>query len=86
MGPLIGLSPSRRILWIGPVAALAVIALALPSSAQAPDPPDRLRPSTDARFKATGSFFALSIPDMQASAKWCSEKLGLGGGLIVEPS
>jgi protocatechuate 3,4-dioxygenase, beta subunit len=40
MRPLIGLFPSRRALWIGPVAALAVIALALPSWAQQPDPPD----------------------------------------------
>jgi catechol 2,3-dioxygenase-like lactoylglutathione lyase family enzyme len=36
----------------------------------------RLRPS-EARFKATGAFFALSVADMQASAKWYSEKLGL---------
>jgi protocatechuate 3,4-dioxygenase beta subunit len=37
---LIGLSPGGRVLWTGPVTALAVIALALPSSAQQPDPPD----------------------------------------------
>lgn len=42
----------------------------------------RLRPSTDARFKATGAFFALSVADMQASAKWYTEKLSLR--LIVE--
>jgi hypothetical protein len=195
MRPLIGLSSSRRGLWTGPVAALAVIAVALPSPAQEPDPPDppasslswqariapagepgeplvisgqvfdpsglhavpnivvyayhtdikglytpsgaarpprlrgrartdaegryefrtirpapypgdgppahrvrpltrgtdgvwhcrfdmRLRPSTGTQFKATGAFFALSVPDMQASAKWYSEKLGLR--LIVE--
>jgi len=28
-------------------------------------------------FKATGAFFALSVADIQASAKWYSEKLGL---------
>jgi catechol 2,3-dioxygenase-like lactoylglutathione lyase family enzyme len=28
-------------------------------------------------FKATGAFFALSVADIQASARWYSEKLGL---------
>jgi hypothetical protein len=191
MRPLIGLSPGRRALWTVPVAALAMIALGLPSMAQQPDPPAsslswqariapageageplvisgqvfdpsglaavpnivvyayhtdmkglytpsgaarpprlrgwartdaeglqfegdpkvtpnmaersrragrfggvrpltrgtdgvwhcrfdmRLRSSTDTRFKATGGFFALSVPDMPASARWYSEKLGL---------
>jgi|SRR5215472_48676 len=53
-----------------------------------------------AAVAAKGAFFALSVPDMDASVKWYSEKLGLkvamqvkekvsvtvlaGGGLIVE--
>jgi len=53
-----------------------------------------------AALAAKGAFFALSVPDLQASVKWYSEKLGLkvamevrdnvsvtvlaGGGLIVE--
>jgi catechol 2,3-dioxygenase-like lactoylglutathione lyase family enzyme len=28
-------------------------------------------------FNATGAFFALSVPDVQASSRWYSEKLGL---------
>jgi hypothetical protein len=32
----------------------------------------RLRPSTDPSFKAIGAFFALSVADLQASAKWYS--------------
>jgi len=37
-------------------------------------------PAADARvapLKATGAFFALSVADLDASAKWYSEKLGL---------
>ena len=53
-----------------------------------------------ASVNAKGAFFALSVPDMEASVKWYSEKLGLkvamqvkdkvsvtvlaGGGVIVE--
>jgi catechol 2,3-dioxygenase-like lactoylglutathione lyase family enzyme len=32
---------------------------------------------------ATGAFFALSVPDAQASAKWYSEKLGLK--VVMQP-
>jgi len=56
--------------------------------------------SAPAQFTTTGAFFALSVPDLAASTRWYSEKLGLrivmrsangvpvnvleGGGLIVE--
>jgi glyoxalase/bleomycin resistance protein/dioxygenase superfamily protein len=34
--------------------------------------------SQPAAFNVTGSFFALSVADAEASAKWYAEKLGLG--------
>jgi catechol 2,3-dioxygenase-like lactoylglutathione lyase family enzyme len=33
--------------------------------------------ATEPRLAAVGAFFALSVPDLPASAKWYSEKLGL---------
>src|SRR5262245_37986963 len=35
---------------------------------------------------ATGAFFALSVPDLEASAKWYSEKLGLAATMQGTPS
>jgi catechol 2,3-dioxygenase-like lactoylglutathione lyase family enzyme len=37
----------------------------------------------DTPFQTTGAFFALSVPDVTASAKWYREKLGMK--VILEP-
>jgi catechol 2,3-dioxygenase-like lactoylglutathione lyase family enzyme len=50
------------------VVSILVLALARPLVAQAPAAP---------AFSATGAFFALSVGDLDASARWYSEKLGL---------
>jgi catechol 2,3-dioxygenase-like lactoylglutathione lyase family enzyme len=43
--------------------------LAIPAPAPSPAPPPALA--------VTGAFFALSVPDLPASVRWYSEKLGL---------
>lgn len=54
------------------------IAICLPTMALA-QPPAATPP-----FEAvTGSFFAISVPDLQASTKWYTEKLGLRSILSV---
>jgi catechol 2,3-dioxygenase-like lactoylglutathione lyase family enzyme len=55
--------------------AFAALLLALPRFADAATDPPRLA--------GAGSFFALSVPDVQASAKWYSEMLGLE--VVLEP-
>lgn len=38
---------------------------------------------TDPPFQTSGAFFALSVPDVSASAKWYREKLGMK--VVLEP-
>lgn len=40
-------------------------------------------PADSAAVSATGAFFALSVPDLAASVRWYSEKLGLR--VVMEP-
>ena len=47
------------------------LGLGLASAQGAPKPLD------SARLSASGSFFALSVPDLEESVRWYSEKLGL---------
>ena len=55
------------------ITILALGAARLPAGAQAAEPP----------FRANGAFFALSVPDVAASARWYREKLGLR--VILDP-
>ena len=50
------------------VLLLSLVSLPLTSGAQAPD----AKP-----IRATGSFFALAVDDLEASTRWYAEKLGL---------
>ena len=59
------------------VAWFVLVALFLAPSRSATAAPE------PARMTAAGAFFALSVPDLQASSKWYSEKLGLK--VVVEP-
>jgi catechol 2,3-dioxygenase-like lactoylglutathione lyase family enzyme len=61
--------PTAR--WMPALCLLLGITLSTAIRGQ-PAEPDKGPP-----FKATGAFFALSVADIRASAKWYSEKLGL---------
>jgi len=61
-------------------ALLLLAALApVPTTAAAPVPPASPVPA----FTTAGAFFALSVPDARASAKWYQEKLGLA--VVMDP-
>jgi len=74
-----------------PTLLLAMLPVALSSLARAQSRPTTA-PSTKAIATVNGAFFAVSVADLDASAKWYSEKSGPiggfvileGGGLIVE--
>jgi Dioxygenase len=72
MRPLIRLSPGRRLLWTGAVAALVVIALALSSSAQQPDPPASSL-SWQARIAPSGEPGAARPPRLRGWARTDAE-------------
>src|SRR6478736_1220895 len=43
-------------------------------------------PAGSPSFTATGSFFAVSVADLRASAAWYTDKLGFHSALLIPPA
>jgi catechol 2,3-dioxygenase-like lactoylglutathione lyase family enzyme len=64
---------------LGTATAAALLLLVAPASAQTQDP----LLSRSSPFVTRGAFFALSVPDLDASVRWYRESLGLQ--LVLRP-
>ncbi len=63
-------------LSIGQMTAMCLL-IWLTVAAADPVPPTQAPPAGQPVVTASGAFFAMSVPDVQASSRWYSEKLGL---------